>query len=217
MQRRLLAALSCIAAFCGTAAAQSTAAPSPATQPADQVVVPDIDRRDVKTPRFPSNDFEVGLFVGTYNMQSFGQNTVSGVRLGYHITEDVFVEGAYGQTKISDVTFRQIYPAGVFSTPNPKLSYYNLSAGYNVMPGETFFGSKVAKASAFYLMLGVGSTKLDTQNKQTINFGFGTRLLFNDHFAVQVDVREHVFSFDLLGTKQNAKNIEATLGATVYF
>jgi len=217
MHRRLLAAAitTAFAGLGGSAGAQTAPAPS---KPDEQVVVPEIDRRDVKTPRFPSNDFEIGLFTGIYEMQSFGSNAVAGVRLGYHITEDVFVEGAYGQTKVSDQTFRAIFPnGGIFPTPSQKLSYYNLSAGYNLLPGEVFFGSKVAKASAFYAVLGVGSTKFVDQNKQTINFGFGTRLLFNDHFAVQVDLRDHVFSFDLLGTKQNAKNLEATLGLTVYF
>jgi outer membrane beta-barrel protein len=198
--------------------AASGAANAQTSKPNEPVVVPEVDRRDVKPPHFPSNDFEIGVFAGIYEMQSFGSNAVSGLRLGYHVTEDVFVEGTYGRTKVSDETFRQIFPnGGVFPSPSEKLTYYNLSAGYNVLPGEVFFGSRVAKASAFYVVLGVGSTTFVDQKKQTINYGFGTRLLFNDHFAVQADVRSHVFSFDLLGQKQNAKNLEATLGLTVFF
>ena len=211
MYRRLLA-VALLAATGAAAQAQTT------TKPNEPVVVPQVDRRDVKPPRFPSNDFEVGVFAGIYEMQSFGSNAVSGLRLGYHITEDVFVEGVYGRTKVSDETFRQIFPnGGVFPSPSENLTYYNLSAGYNVLPGEVFFGRNVAKASAFYVVLGVGSTTFVDQKKQTLNYGFGTRLLFNDHFAVQADVRSHVFSFDLLGQKQNAKNLEATLGLTVFF
>ena len=209
MPRRPLAAL----LLAATAAAQAQTSP-PANEP---VVVPQIDRRDVKRPKFPSNDFELGLFTGIYATQNFGSSSVSGVRLGYPITEDVFVEGAYGQSKVSDEAFRQVLPGGVFVNQTEKLTYYNVSFGYNVMPGEVFFGRNVAKASAFYFIGGVGSTKFVDQKKQTINIGFGTRLIFADWFAMQVDVRDHMFSLDLLGKKQNTNNLEVTLGATFYF
>jgi hypothetical protein len=62
----------------------------------DQVVVPQVDRRDIEKPKFPSNDFELGLFTGTYSTQNFGSSWVYGARIGYHITEDFFVEGVYG-------------------------------------------------------------------------------------------------------------------------
>jgi outer membrane beta-barrel protein len=199
-------------AACGAGALAQTAKPD------EQVVVPQVDRRDVQPPRFPSNDFEVGLFVGSYATQNFGTSVVGGVRLGYHITEDVFVEGAYGQTTVSDESFRQIFPGGgIFPSGSEKLSYYNLSAGYNVMPGEVFFGKGVAKASAFYLIGGIGSTTFFDQSKQTINLGFGTRLLFTDHFAAQVDVRDHMFTLDLLGKRQSTQNLEVTFGLTVFF
>lgn len=210
MSRRLLAAL-LFAATAPTVLAQTA---PPANEP---VVVPQIDRREVKRPKFPSNDFEIGLFAGTYATQNFGSSGVAGVRLGYHITEDVFVEGAYGQSKVSDEAFRQVLPGGVFVNQTEKLTYYNVSFGYNVMPGEVFFGRNVAKASAFYVIGGVGSTKFVDQKKQTINIGFGTRLIFADWFAAQVDVRDHMFSLDLLGKKQNTQNLEVTLGATFFF
>ena len=117
----------------------------------EQVIVPQVDRRDVKLPRFPSKDFEIGLFTGTYETQNFGASSVSGLRLGYHITEDFFAEAAYAQTKVSDETFRQILPGGIFPTGKDTLKYYNLSAGYNVLPGEVFLGSNRAKATAVYL------------------------------------------------------------------
>ena len=72
----------------------------------DQVVIPPVDRRDIDKPKFPSNDFEVGLFTGTYATQNFGSSWVYGAKIGYHITEDFFVEAVYGQTNVSDELFR---------------------------------------------------------------------------------------------------------------
>lgn len=183
----------------------------------EQVIEPKVERRDVKLPRFPSKDFEIGVFAGTYATENFGASAVGGLRVGYHISEDIFVEGVYAQTKVSDETFRQILPGGVFAQRKEKLEYYNLSAGYNVLPGEVFIGSNRAKATAVYVIGGVGSTSFNQQKRQTFNFGLGLRLLLADRWAVQVDMRDHIFSLDLLGKRQSTQNLELTAGLTFFF
>ena len=200
-------------------AAPALAQTPPAPQPAnEQVIVPEVQRRDVRVPKFPSKDFEVGVLLGTYATQSFGASGVAGLRLGYHLSEDFFVETAFAQTKVSDKTFTEIFPgSGPLADTDKKLSYYNVSAGYNVFPGEIFLGNKYAKASSIYLVGGVGSTKFANQRKQTFNVGFGFRVLFSDRFAVRVDMRDHIFSYDLLGVRQNTQNLELTTGIAYYF
>jgi len=183
----------------------------------EQVIVPDVDRRDVRVPKIPSNDFEAGAFVGTYNTQNFGSSLVEGVRLGYHVTEDVFVEGTYGQTKVSDSNYRLILPGGLFPNPRERLRYYDLSAGYNLFPGEIFLGRRWAKVSAIYLIGGVGSTQFLQQRHQTLDFGFGMRVFPRDWAAFQLDVRDHLFSLDLLGQRQSTQNVELTGGVTFFF
>jgi outer membrane beta-barrel protein len=205
-------AISCFA----IAAADQPAGSNPAAE-TEQVVLPQVDRRDIKLPRFPSNDFEIGTFVGSYATQSFGTSTVGGLRLGYHVTEDFFVEGVLAQTSVSDAAFRQVLPSGVFPTDSEKLSYYNLSVGYNVLPGEVFIGAKRAKPMSFYVIGGVGSTSFNQQRQSTFNFGSGLRVYLNDHFALQVDVRDHIFSLDLLGKRSTTQNIELTAGVTASF
>jgi outer membrane beta-barrel protein len=205
-----------LTAMLSAPALAQTAAPQ---QPAnEQVIVPEVQRRDVRLPKFPSKDFEVGLLAGTYATQSFGASAVGGLRLGYHLSEDFFVEGVFAQTKVSDKTFTEIFPgAGPLADTDKKLSYYNVSAGYNLFPGEIFLGSKYAKASSIYVIGGVGSTKFANQRKQTFNVGFGFRVLFSDRWAVRVDVRDHIFSYDLLGVRQNTQNLELTTGFAYYF
>ena len=207
-------------AFLATTLAATTFAALAADPPAgnnDQVVVPQVDRRDIGVPKFPSNDFEMGLFAGSYSTQNFGSSFVYGVRAGYHITEDFFVEGAYAQTKVSDELFRQILPGGVFPLEKEKLSYNNFSAGYNILPGEVFIGSRRARPSQLFIVAGVGSTKLDVQRRPTFNVGFGYRVFLADWVALQLDVRDHMFSLDLLGKRQSTQNVELTGGLTVYF
>lgn len=207
-----------LTALAGTAPALAQTATPPEQQTAnEQVIVPQVDRRPVRLPRLPSKDFSIGLIGGTYATQNFGASFVGGLRLGYHITEDFFVEAVYAQTKVSDESFRQILPGGVFGDREEKLSYYNLSIGYNVLPGEVFIGANRALASALYVIGGVGSTKFVDQSKQTINVGFGLRVLVSDRSALQLDVRDHIFSLDLLGRRETTQNIELTAGFTYYF
>jgi outer membrane beta-barrel protein len=183
----------------------------------EQVIVPQVDRRNVKPPKFPSNDFEMGLFAGTYATQNFGTSSVYGVRLGYHVTEDFFVEGAYGRTKVTDEAYSNVLPAPILASHEEKLVYYNLSAGINLLPGEVFLGRNYAKATSLYFIAGVGNTKFNRQSKQTFNVGFGSRVFLADWAALQVDVRDHIFELDLLGKRDRTQNLEFTIGATFFF
>ncbi len=200
-----------------TLACAASALAADPTEQTDQVIVPGVSRRDVKVPRFPSNDFEAGAFVGTYSTQNFGASTVTGLRLGYHITEDFFAEGVFAQTQVSDANYRQILPSGVFASEAEKLSYYNLSVGYNVLPGEVFTGTKHAWPFSLYVIGGVGSTSFNEQRRATFNFGSGMRVFFTDHFSMQFDARDHIFSLDILGKNQTTQNLELTIGLTASF
>lgn len=199
-------------------------AAAPQQQPSnEQVIQPHVERRPVKLPKHPSKDFEIGLYGGTYATQNFGTSLVAGVRLGYHISEDIFVQAVYAQTKVSDENYRQILPNGVFARPEETLKYYNLSAGYNLLPGEVFWGRNTAFASALYVMAGVGNTnfvssdKINRRNRQTINYGAGLRVLFLDRFSAQIDMRQHLYTLDVLGRNESTKNLEWTGGLSFYF
>jgi len=191
----------------------TTESPGASAQP----IEPQVARREVKLPRFPSRDIELGIFAGTYATQNFGSSAVAGLRLGYHITEDFFVSGAFGRTRVTDDAFRQVLPGGVFVNRTQTLSYYNVSAGYNVLSGEAFFGRNTAKPLQGYLLAGIGSTDFAGQKKQTVNVGFGLRLFLHDRIALQADVRDHMFPLDLLGKRQSTQNPEITIGVTTYF
>ena len=214
-----LALLAALAAILAAAPLAATAQEQKADQkaPNEQVIVPEVDRRPIKLPKFPSNDFELGTYVGTYATKNFGSSLVYGVRLGYHITEDVFVQAVYGQTKVSDESFRQILPGGIFVNPKEKLTYYNVSAGLNVLPGEVFFLKNRAFPSAMYIIGGIGSTNFNAQRRQTFNVGFGARVFLKDWVSLQVDMRDHIFSLDLLGKRQSTQNLEFTGGLSFYF
>jgi len=211
---RFLLTASLGATALAAAAADAPAATPPASEP---VITPELDRRDISVPHIPSNNFEAGVFTGAYNAENFGVSLVGGIRLGYHINEDIFVEGVYGQTKVSDSSFRDILPGGIFPQPTQVLRYYDLSAGYNLFPGEIFLGRTHAKVSTLYIVAGIGNTNFDNTNHLTFNAGTGFRVFLKDWVAVQIDVRDHLYSIDLLGTRKDTNNLETTAGVTFFF
>jgi outer membrane beta-barrel protein len=80
-----------------------------------------------------------------------------------------------------------------------------------------FIGRNRALASAVYLIGGVGTTKFYDQSHQTFNLGLGVRVFAKDWGALQVDMRDHIYSVDLLGKRQSTQNLELTAGLTFFF
>ncbi len=199
--------------------ARQQAAEDQAKQPApdEQVIQPQIDRREVKVLHIPSNDFEFGLFTGTYNTQYFGTDLVGGARLGYHITEDFFAEAVYGDTRVTDEVFRRFLPGGIFPNEKERLRYYNLSAGLNVLPGELFFWKNTARPCALYLIAGLGGTDFVDQWHFTANAGLGVRVWLANWVSLQVDMRDHIFTMDVLGQRTSTQNLEFSGGVTFFF
>jgi len=184
----------------------------------EQVIQPELERRDVKVPHINADDIEVGFYSGILSMENFSAQSVKGVRLAYHVTEDFFVEGAYARSTISDEFYRsRAFPITGFDQQEEDLTYYNLSLGYNVLPGEIFLGRRWAMASAFYIIGGIGTTEFAHESYATFNFGGGYRILLNDWLALHIDMRDYVFDSDLLGQNKRTNNFEATVGMTVFF
>jgi outer membrane beta-barrel protein len=202
-----------------SAADQQPSADDTAKQPppADQVIQPELDRRVVKVLHIPSNDFEFGLFTGVYNTQYFGSDLVGGLRLGYHITEDFFAEAVYGDTRATDEVYRQFLPGGIFPSQVEKLRYYELTGGINVLPGEVYVWRHTARPSALYLIGGVGSTNFLDQRHFTATAGFGARVWLANWASLQIDMRDHIFSLDVLGQQRSTQNLEFSGGVTFFF
>jgi len=191
-------------------------AQNPEPKDTEQVIQPEVDRRQLRIPRIDTEDFEIGAYAGLLSVEDFGAKPVYGARLVYHVSEDFFVEGMYGKSSISD---QALCDLGLCLFPNREedLSYYGLSVGYNVLPGEIFIGRGNAMTSAVYLLAGVGNTSFLDESHFTINVGMGIRVLPVDWLALHLTMRDHLFESDILGTKEIKNNFELTLGMSVYF
>jgi outer membrane beta-barrel protein len=98
-----------------------------------------------------------------------------------------------------------------------KYKYYDLSLGYNLLPGEVFIGRNRAFNSAFYVVAGAGNTTFHDEDMFTLSFGGGYRILATDAIGLHFDVRDHLFDDDISGEDKTTHNIEFTLGLSWFF
>ncbi|HFD80690.1 MAG TPA: outer membrane beta-barrel domain-containing protein [Gammaproteobacteria bacterium] len=194
-------------------------APAPALcAEGEQVIKPEIERREVREVDIDTEDFEVGAFAGAMNVENFGTNFVYGARLAYHVTEYIFVEGAYGHTSTSKTSFEKLSgSAQLLEDKDRDLDYYNVSFGLNILPGESFIGEKWAFTTDFFLIGGAGSTSFAGEDEFTWNVGAGYKVLLNDWLAVRIDGRDHVFDVNVLGKSETQHNLEFTGGISIFF
>lgn len=206
-----------------TAAEVSSAAPArtegaTTAEVTEPVIEPRVERRTVKAPDIDTEDFELGAYAGILSIQDFGSNSVAGLRLAYHITEDFFLEGTVGQSRAGKTSYEELSGAAqLLSDDERDYSYYALSLGWNALPGEIFIGENRAYNTALYFVAGMGDTKFGGDHHFTANGGFGYRILLTDWIAARLDVRDYLFDSDLLGKKKVTNNLEASLGLTVFF
>lgn len=184
----------------------------------DQIVVPDLERRVIKESEIDSEDFEIGGFAGAMNVEDFGTSAVYGVRLAYHMTEDFFLAAAAGITDTNETSFETLSgSAQLLEDDERELTFYNLSIGYNIMPGEMYISDRWAFNTVLYMIAGAGSTDFAGNSYFTYNFGAGYRVFLTDWMTVSLDVRDHVFDTDLLGEEKTTHNLETHFGFTVFF
>jgi outer membrane beta-barrel protein len=182
------------------------------------LIEPEIARREIVEPEIDTEDFEIGLYAGLLNIEDFGTSGVYGARFAYHLTDAIFMEAAIGVTEAKETSFELLGGDIQLLTDDQRdFTYYNLSVGYNLLPGEVFLGGKYAYNSQFYLIGGIGSTRFGGDDEFTVNVGAGYRLLINDWLTLHLDARDHIFESDLFGETKTTHNFELHGSLTYFF
>ena len=200
-------------ATAGTAAGSGDADATPPS-----VIEPQVERRKVKVPLIRAHDVELGAYYGELSIQDFGAQPVAGLRFDYHISEDLFAEVTYGRAKGGRTSFEELSGnVQLLSDAERHFTYYNLSLGYNFLPGEVFIGRNLAMTSALYMIGGIGNVTFAGDHNFAVNFGAGFRVLPTDWLALHIDVQDLVFKSNDIGIYQLKNNLQATIGASVFF
>lgn len=204
------------------APAQPVSSPSVGDDSADstppRVIEPVVERRKIKVPKIDTENVEIGAFYGEMSIEDFGASPYSGMRFSYHVTEDFFFDASLARATAGQTSFETLGGnVQLLSDAERRLTHYSLSLGYNILPGEIFIGRNRAMNSALYFIGGVGSTKFAGDNYFSLNFGAGFRVLPVDWLAIHIEMQDVVFNSDLLGVNRLKNNLQAQIGASVFF
>src|SRR5438105_5801822 len=143
-----------------------------------RVIEPEVSRRKITVPRIRSSNVELGLNYGALSIEDFGTNPVYGITIGYHITEDFFFQAETGRSRGGRTSFETLGGnIQLLTESERRFTYYDLSLGYNFLPGEAFIGRGIAMTNAFYLPGEIGAADAAEDTKFTVNFGAAYRIL----------------------------------------
>jgi len=180
-----------------------------------QVIEPDVERRAIDAAAIDTEDFELTGFLGLMSVEDFETGAVYGARLAYHINDALFAEAAIGQTDVGESSAEKLANASFFD--DRTLTYYDVSLGWNVLPSESFLGTKRAYNSSFYIIGGAGSTDFADDSNFTINLGFGFKILPTDFLAIRIEARSYMFDTDINAEDKTLTNMQGTLNISWFF
>ena len=184
----------------------------------ESLIQPQIERTEFDESLIDSEDFEISIYAGVLSIEDFGTASVSGIKIAYHVNESVFIQAAVGESEAGETSFEVLSGgAPLLSDDERSLEFYQFNIGYNLFPGEAYITDETTLNDAFYVIAGVGNTEFAGDDRSTINYGFGYRILFFDAFSFNADVRDHLFDMDLFGEEKETHNLEYSLALGWYF
>lgn len=180
-----------------------------------RVFDPQVERREVDRDAIDTENWEIGAYYSIISIEDFGTNDMTGARVSYHVTEDFFITANYGEAE-ADLTSAEVL-TGISILPGERTyTHYDVSLGFNILPGEGFLGRDIAFTSNFYLLAGLGSTDFAGDNRSTAVVGGGYKVLFNDWFAMHMELRDYIYKIEIVGSK-TASDLEISTGFTIFF
>jgi outer membrane beta-barrel protein len=182
------------------------------------LIEPQIERVDFDEAMIDANDFEIAIYAGALAVENFDTNAVYGLRIGYHVSEDFFVQASYGTSKVGETSFETLSGgAPLLSDSERDLKYYLVSLGFNLLPGEVFLTDSTTFNSVLYVSGGLGSTDFAGDDRYTIALAVGYRTLFTDSFSIDIEMRDLIFDVDIFGEDETTNNLELTIGLNLFF
>ncbi len=194
-----------------------TSGPTSATD-TSPIVEPEVVRPQIKVPKIRNSNFELTAGAGLLNIEPYGTEPTLALRGTYHIKEKFFAEASVALSKLRSASYLDAQgQSQTFTSSQRRVYDYALDLGYDVLPGEAFFGRKKSYTTAVYVVAGVGALHYGADSFYAANLGVGYRLLLSDRMAAHIDVRDSITQKNLLGAKKIANNMESTIGFSIYF
>ncbi len=182
------------------------------------LIEPQIERTEFDESMIDSDDFEIAVYTGYLAVEDFSTDLVAGIKLGYHVTEDFFVQASYGQGSVGETSFERLSGgAPLLSDAERDIEYYLVAIGFNLFPGEAFVTDSTTFNTVLYISGGVGTTTFAGDDRFTIAYAVGHRTLFADGFSLDIEMRDLIFEQDIFGSEESTNNLEFTVSLNLFF
>ena len=182
------------------------------------LIEPQIERIEFDESQIDSDDFEISVYAGYLAIDNFETDIVTGIKLGYNVSEDFFVQATYGFGDAGETSYEKIESDIQLLTDDEReFEYYLVTLGFNLFPGEAFLTDSTTFNTVLYLSAGVGNTEFAGDDRFTIAYAVGYRTLFADGFSLDIEMRDLIFEQDLFGSEETTHNIEFTVGLNLFF
>lgn len=182
------------------------------------LIEPQIERTEFDESLIDSSDFEIAAYTGYLAVENFNTDFVAGIKLGYHVSEDFFVQASYGRSEVGETSFERLSGgAPLLSESEREVEYYLVMLAFNLFPGETFITDSTTFNTVFYISGGVGTTTFAGDDRYTIAYAVGHRTLFADGFSLDIEMRDLIFEQDIFGTEETTNNLEFTVSLNLFF
>ena len=182
------------------------------------IIEPDIKRTVFDESKIESTDFEIIGTVGILSVEDFGANAVAAIKLGYHVTDNFFIGAEIAKSRAGKTSFETLSGSPpILADDELDITYYLLTVGYNILPGEAFVSNNITYNTSFYVTGGLGSTQFAGDTRFTTSLGVGYRVLISNYLSIYTDMSSNFFNLDVLGEDKNTINLQFTVGLGYYF
>lgn len=181
----------------------------------DAILDPTMEREAVIEPKIDNENIEIGAYFGIISIEDFGTSSIIGAHINYHANEDIFLQLNLANAEAEQSSWETLVGAELFSDRD--FSFYTLSAGLNLFPGESFFWGGAALTSSIYTLVGFGNTNFADEDHFSLTLGAGYKLLINDWAALHLQMNDLLYDSDIISEEKTTHNMMWQLGASFFF
>ena len=179
---------------------------------------PQVERSGFDESLIDSDDFELIASFGYISIEDFGVNALNVLSVAYHVNPHVFLRASAARSEAGSTSFETLTGGAPLLTEEERqFEFYRIDIGYNLLPGEAFIDEKTTFNTALYVTVGMGDTTFAGDERSTISYGVGYRLIIWEYSALCTEFRNNVFDMDVFGENKSTSNLEFTLGISLIF
>jgi outer membrane beta-barrel protein len=171
-----------------------------------------VDRLFVKQARH-----EVSVTGGYYNSDLLSGTWVTGMSYTYHMTEDTAVEfsAAFTHANADVIAAIEDGRSNILDDEFARMYFFESALVWTPIYGKLRLGGKVMRFD-IHADIGVGVVDSSTSRGAAGMAGFGMKLFVGKAMAVRIDVRDHVFSQELLDERFLVNDVAVTGGLSLF-